>query len=223
MFKSKNTTFILFHIWATLSVLAGALLVAFAPHLDDFFHIIIGSTLCLLSSVSLFWGISHGNCKCHEDFTVTKNSILLAIGIIILASPHSQLITCVIWGIYSIFKSANELQSIVHAFYLRKYRILRLSLTIAEMALGILLLLELTDGIGHHIVFLGVTFIVQGINYIIVAIRKKELHFSKLQEDYALTNDALIKEVFHVIVRSKADAEILQDLLDGYQTPDENE
>lgn len=215
MFKSKNTTYLLLHIWATLSIFSGALLVVFSSHLDDFFHIIIGITLCALSSFSLFVGISHGNCKKDSDSTVTKNSVLLAIGVIILASPHSQLITCVIWGVYSIFKSAAELQSIVHAFYLRKYRILRLSLTIAEMVLGILLLLELTDGIGHHIVFLGITFVVQGINYTIVAVRKKELHL-RMQ---AVTDDAFLKEVFNAVIRNKNDVDILQGLLDEYKPP----
>lgn len=204
----------LLYLWSSLSMLVGILLVVCADRLWDVFHYIMGGALCVIALCSLAIGIADGCYRNDRDRTVLKQTLLLALGVLVLASPHSPLFVCVVWGAYSIVKSAMEFQSIAHSFSLRQFRFLRLGLTVAELVMGILLLLELTDALGHHITFLGGTFLIQGLNYLVLAIRKHAFYMTEFSRDMGLRQADVVEEVLDALIQSDEDMELIQALLD---------
>ncbi len=161
---------ILVYLWSILSILGGIALVSFSQYLDSYFHYILGAVLILMSLASFIFYFVMKEYTNSSNYRLIKCIIIFAIGLLISASPRSPIFVCVIWGAFSILKSAFEFHDIVQAFHHKEYQIVRLFLAIIEFVLGIILLLELTDALGHHIMFLGISFIIHGISYFVLAL-----------------------------------------------------
>ena len=147
-----------------LSMLLGAFFCWQTEHIAEHIHLYAGAALVLNGIVFaflFFWRKEYYNSKSR---TLQIGLLLIAAGTVILCTPHdSKLVICIIWGIFSIVKAVLEIDHLVkeRSYEMRVWVQAAFSLT--ELVLGIILLLELTHGISHHVLLLGVSWVVDGI------------------------------------------------------------
>ena len=74
---------------------------------------------------------------------------------------------CVLWGILSIVKAAFGIDKCVKLRMKGGRGAYKFLFDFIELTLGIVLLPQLTDALGHHILFLGAALTVYGLEYLL--------------------------------------------------------
>lgn len=147
-----------------LSMLLGMFFCWQADHITEWIHIYAGIALVLngvVFTVLFFFRKEYYNAQSR---TLQIGLVLIAAGTVILCTPHdSKLMICIIWGIFSIIKAVLEIDHLVKERSMEMRVWVQAAFSLTELILGIILLLELTHGISHHVLFLGISWIVDGI------------------------------------------------------------
>ena len=162
--KTKPGRWLLTSGLGILSMLLGAFFCWQADHMAERIHLYAGAAL-MVNGVTFtflfFWRKEYYNLKSR---TLQIGLILIAAATVILCTPHdSKLVICIIWGIFSIVKAVLEIDHLVKERSLAMRVWMQAAFSVTELVLGIILLLELTHGISHHVLFLGVSWVVDGI------------------------------------------------------------
>ena len=164
MVRNKPGRWLLTSGLGILSMLLGAFFCIETDHIAEQIHLYAGAALMLngvIFSFLFFWRKEYYNAKSR---TLQIGLLLIAAATVILCTPHdSKLVICIIWGIFSIVKAVLEIDHLVKERSMEMRVWVQAAFSLTELILGIILLLELTHGISHHVLFLGVSWIVDGI------------------------------------------------------------
>lgn len=182
MIPIKTQKPILLLLLAVAGIAAGVTLVLLGDRLTEVFHYVVGGFSFALGIVSF---ISAYLLRNQPNYRVAMGVVLIALGFLTVLSPHSPVFVCVLWGVLSVIKAAFGIDKCVKMKMKGGHCAVRFLFDFAELALGILLLLELTDALGHHILFLGVALTVYGLEYLLrfwYALRKKRDHTTETDE-----------------------------------------
>ena len=145
-------------------ILLGLMTCIFANRMVSVFHYIVGGVILITGSVRLF---CYFHSHAYEDpannhFIVGMVDIV--IGILIVAVPgRSMIFICLVWGVWSVVKAILTMNRLIQQRLQGYHVTVKVIIAMIELVLGITLMLELTNAIGHHILLLGLTFIVGGI------------------------------------------------------------
>lgn len=178
MIRTQKPLFLF--LLAVAGIAAGVTLAILGERLTDVFHYVVGGFSFALGIVSF---LSAYFMREKPNYRVATGVILLALGFLTVLSPHSPVFVCVLWGILSVVKAAFGIDKCVKLRMKGGHCAVRFLFDFAELMLGILLLLELTDALGHHILFLGVALTVYGLEYLLrfwYAVRKKSEKTSEI-------------------------------------------
>ena len=147
----------------SLSILMGVVFCWNSERIAESIHLYIGAAL-ILNGIALsflfFWRREYYK---PQSRMLRIGLLLTSAGIVVSCSHHySQFVICIVWGIISIVKSSWEIDHLVKERSLRLRVWIQAAFSLTELVLGIILLLELTGGIRHHVLFLGISWIADG-------------------------------------------------------------
>lgn len=165
---------VLLLLLAIAGLAAGLTLILLGGRLIDVFHYIVGA-FSFASAVVSF--ISAYLLRDKPNYRVAIGVMLIALSFLTVLSPHSPVFVCVLWGILSIVKAAFGIDKCVKLRMKGGRCAYKFLFDFIELTLGIVLLLELTDALGHHILFLGAALTVYGLEYLLrfwYALRRKK-------------------------------------------------
>ena len=149
---------------AALYIVFGLISCFYAEPLAHIFHYIIGVMVGLSGILGLFVYFTK---KCYldkENKDFIENVLNIVVAILIIAAPAtSAIFICVVWGISSILKSILELNHLIQEKLLGRRILWKSVFCCIELGLGIVLLLELTNAVGHHILLLGISMVSIGL------------------------------------------------------------
>lgn len=150
---------------ALLMIILGAVTIFFSKSISHYLHWIVG---VILWGISLMLFVLYFH---YKEYVNPRNGeymlawFLLVAGILIVSVPsRSIVVISVIWGLWSIVKSVRELNEQIQLKRQHKRILFKTLISLFELVMGTILLMELTDeAIGHHVVILGISFISHGI------------------------------------------------------------
>ena len=174
MFALRTQKPVLLLLLAIAGLAAGLTLILLGGRLIDVFHYIVGA-FSFASAVVSF--ISAYLLRDKPNYRVAIGVMLIALSFLTVLSPHSPVFVCVLWGILSIVKAAFGIDKCVKLRMKGGRCAYKFLFDFIELTLGIVLLLELTDALGHHILFLGAALTVYGLEYLLrfwYALRRKK-------------------------------------------------
>lgn len=156
-------------IGALLFIALGAAACVFSDSIATSFHYYAGSVVGFVGIIIIFIYFK------RKEYTEPYNNhfiigaVNVVIAILIIAVPdRSMKFICVIWGAWSVLKAIFELNRLLQLKFNENKRILIKSIfAILELVLGVVLLLELTNALGHHIILLGMSFITGGMKVLV--------------------------------------------------------
>ena len=160
MFALRTQKPVLLLLLAIAGLAAGLTLILLGGRLIDVFHYIVGA-FSFASAVVSF--ISAYLLRDKPNYRVAIGVMLIALSFLTVLSPHSPVFVCVLWGILSIVKAAFGIDKCVKLRMKGGRCAYKFLFDFIELTLGIVLLLELTDALGHHILFLGAALTVYGL------------------------------------------------------------
>ena len=174
MFALRTQKPVLLLLLAIAGLAAGLTLILLGGRLIDVFHYIVRA-FSFASAVVSF--ISAYLLRDKPNYRVAIGVMLIALSFLTVLSPHSPVFVCVLWGILSIVKAAFGIDKCVKLRMKGGRCAYKFLFDFIELTLGIVLLLELTDALGHHILFLGAALTVYGLEYLLrfwYALRRKK-------------------------------------------------
>ena len=174
MFALRTQKPVLLLLLAIAGLAAGLTLILLGGRRIDVFHYIVGAFFFAAAVVSF---ISAYLLRDKPNYRVAIGVMLIALSFLTVLSPHSPVFVCVLWGILSIVKAACGIDKCVKLRMKGGRCAYKFLFDFIELTLGIVLLLELTDALGHHILFLGAALTVYRLEYLLrfwYALRRKK-------------------------------------------------
>lgn len=102
-------------------------------------------------------------------------AIHIAFGIIAIALDSEYInFLCLMLGVYGIIDASYKIDKEIKN-YSKWLSIFRICVSLIDFTLGIILILELSNAIGHHMMFLGISLIIEGLQSIFLNMKPKEL------------------------------------------------
>ncbi len=155
-------------LMAVAFLILGVGAVCFSSEVATYIHIIIGVTLM---GSGLFLGSKYFFRKLYSDPTniyFVMGMLAIVLGILTVSVPGRSLVAIsVIWGAWSVLKAIHELNQLVQVRLHGGHVILKALSSVVELVFGMVLLMELTEAIGHHVIILGISFLSHGVRMII--------------------------------------------------------
>ena len=160
--SSRN---LLAFLQALLFLAIGILACVFSHRILHLFHYLVSGLLFFTGGVELYLYFSWKNYLDPQNPQFKIGVLTLVAAILIFLVPERSLVfICVVWGSLSILKAVNEWNRLIQQKLQGERIFLPAFVSLVELVLGIILILELTNAIGHHIVWLGISIINMGVN-----------------------------------------------------------
>lgn len=101
--------------------------------------------------------------KKESNTNMAISLIGIALGFVFLFSKMQLSFLCFLWGLLEIIKGSFDVQKSFHEIKKDKKEIARLVIALAEITFGALLCIHVEEGLKEHLIFLGITFILNAI------------------------------------------------------------
>ncbi len=159
--QSRNVDILI----ALMMIALGMVTIIFYHHISVYLHLVVGALLIIFATVIFYryFHLKEFSNPANGDFMVA--CIMIVISVLVMSVPkRSILAISVIWGLWSVLKGVKELNEDIQ-FKLQGRKIFwKVALTLFEIVMGTILLMELTsDAIGHHVIVLGISFLSHGL------------------------------------------------------------
>ena len=169
MKKSKKLN-ILYLCLVLLYLAIGIFVLVFANEAREKNNVILGVLILLSSIPHLLIFVLQGGLKNERKYSFLFFSLIgIVIGLVtIFRSSISLDKVCVIWGCFDICRSAFEIADIIPEIKEHKWlELIELLISIGEIAIAILLIIDEFEGIRLHLIYFGVVFIVSAVKRIL--------------------------------------------------------
>ncbi len=124
----------------------------------------LGIILLITNTHSLINYFSTKEYKKEGNTNMAVSLIGIALGFVFLFSRMELSFLCFLWGLLEILKGAFEAQKSSREIKKDKKEIAYLIISLAEVTFGALLCIHVEEGLKEHLIFLGITFILNAIS-----------------------------------------------------------
>ncbi|HJJ42170.1 MAG TPA: DUF308 domain-containing protein [Methanocorpusculum sp.] len=121
---------------------------------------LIGTVMCIAGIYGFVVGFHRREYKTLKTSNIAESIVLFALGLAIVISNDQSLgVLGVIWGFLSLEKGTVEVNSFLYHFSMHEKFMTHLLMAIAEISLGLLLIIDPFDHFELHVVMLGVSMV----------------------------------------------------------------
>ena len=169
MKKSKQLN-ILYLCLVFVYIAIGIFVLVFANESREKNNVILGLLILLSSIPHLLIFVLQGGLKNERKYPyLAFAAIGIAIGMVTIFKKTISLDkVCIMWGCFDICRSSFEIADVIPE--LRKHKwleLIELFISIGEIVIAILLILDEFEGIRLHLIYFGVVFIVSAVKRIV--------------------------------------------------------
>lgn len=163
------------HILAFFLGVQGLLCLIFTEHIYRVLPFVLGFTMIALGSVQVWIGFQTKEFRDIETKITANGMVFVLLGIIVVWNyARADFIIGAIWGAIGVIKGTESLNLAISGIARRTRFAPDLIRCVAELALGILLLLDPSSKLQHHVFFLGLE---------LIAVSRHMLRESRRQEE----------------------------------------
>lgn len=145
-------------------ILIGLALIIFCHQIAPAIPYIFGALLVLNGILRAIKYFAYKTYRTPDSTDLILAGILLAIGIVFICFPERGLeIFALFWGIHAIVSGVQCLHRLLYYASHKQKWLVYLGEGIIEFVLGVMLLIEFSEGITTHLIILGVYFILVGV------------------------------------------------------------
>lgn len=149
---------------AVCMLVLGCVACLFSHEIAESLHYIIGGLMLAAGMLLCIRYFLHKEYLDSGNVQFVLGLIGLVLGVLIVSVPARSLVfISVVWGAWSVVKAIHELNELVQKRLQGEPIFFKTIFSIAELVLGTVLLMELTEAIGHHVILLGCSFISHGL------------------------------------------------------------
>ena len=162
MKKSKKLN-ILYLSLVLLYIAIGIFVLVFANDKREKNNVILGVLILLSSIPHLLIFVTQGGLKNNRKYPFLFFSLIgITIGLVTIFRTSISLDkVCVMWGCFDICRSSFEIADIIPEIKKHKWlEFVELAMSIGEIAIAILLIIDEFEGIRLHLIYFGVVFLV---------------------------------------------------------------
>lgn len=162
MKKSKKLN-ILYLSLVLLYIAIGIFVLVFANEKREKNNVILGVLILLSSIPHLLIFVTQGGLKNNRKYPFLFFSLIgITIGLVTIFRTSISLDkVCVMWGCFDICRSSFEIADIIPEIKEHKWlEFIELAMSVGEIAIAILLIVDEFEGIRLHLIYFGVVFLV---------------------------------------------------------------
>ena len=133
-------------------------------------NVILGLLILLSSVPHFFIYVVNGGRKNEKKYPYLAFALLgLTIGIVTICIPTISLAkVCVMWGAFDLCRSSFEICDVIPELKKHEWiELVELVLSLGEIVIAVLLIIDEFEGIRLHLIYFGIVFIVSGVKRIV--------------------------------------------------------
>lgn len=119
--------------------------------------------LLVVGGIDVYRGIKTKEYKTAETKLLANGIVYLILAAVILHQRHeSEYIIGALWGVLGIIKGSEALNTALHRMYMKTHYGKEMIRAVAEILLGVLLLVDAKATLKHHVFILGIELLLVG-------------------------------------------------------------
>lgn len=166
-----------------LFIAAGLTSIIFKNFYESYDGIILGTVLSVAGSARIISYLIRKGWKKASNLNLVTGIAMIALAIVFFLDKFDIQMLCFGWGIMEIVLGLIEIQVAIYQMRKEKIAILEALISIGSIVFGILLCLKLYSGLGGHLIYLGISFILMAALELTVTIRTLRINSKKKTEE----------------------------------------
>ena len=169
----------------TLFLTSGITVLLLRQFAEEYNRILLGTTLIVAGAVKFIIYFLNKGYKNPKNITIITSIIMISLGVIFFVSEKEIEMLCFGWGVIEIVLGLIEVYIDILEIKEDRIAIFEMVVNVATIVFGVLLCINLSNGLSVHLIFLGISLILLAIIALLKLIRRlkepqneKEKHHS---------------------------------------------